>query len=802
LNWHHYAIIATNGQANPVFYVDGVQQPVLSSEGVSVINLYPTTRPLQIGAQVDTNTGWIYYGNNIIDEISLYNRALSSNEVVAIYNAGSAGKCFTPVAPTIVTQPASQTVNISSNATFSVVASGTAPLSYQWYESDGSPWRGATNSTATVLNVQVGNSQGSYSYYVVVSNAVGSVTSSIAVLTLNMPPFITTLPAGQTVVQGSPVMFNVAVSGTTPLAYQWYKNNVALTNGGTISGVLTSNLTISAVAAGDAGTYKVIVTNLAGTASGIAGLIVNVPPTVTSQPVGQSVLVGSTVSFQGSAAGTGTLSYQWLKNNVPLADGGNVSGSATTNLVLSAVGTADMGNYSLMVTNLAGSTVSSNATLTVNALIYLMPTNTMSGLTVSVPVRLLALGQEVSMKFSLVFDPTVLTYAGVSDPTVVVNTNSASNGKVGLGFQNLAGYTAGDQPLVDVLFTANPVTTNTTSAIGFGDSPVVRQVIDGSFNLLTNINYSGSTISVMPAEYAADVYPRCSGDSTVDLRDWAQIGRFVAGLDTVSNADEMLRADCAPKGSPDGQLTVADWVQAGRYASGLDPLTIVTTNTSSAVASAGPVPLVSPNRIVQLVNVYATNGQTVSVPVNLVSVGNENAIGFNVAFNPAHLVFKGVTKGSAAAASQMYVNSNSVAAGRIGVALALGAGQTFTAGTNQLALLSFSVQGSVGMNVGVTFTTTNPVVQQVCDSSAGVLTANYVTSSVIVAPAVLPTLRIRTINGVVQVVWPQAYSNYTLQAKGSPAALWGGYGVPSANGTNLIINLPVTNGLQLFRLSE
>jgi len=71
--------------------------------------------------------------------------------------------------------------------------------------------------------------------------------------------------------------------------------------------------------------------------------------------------------------------------------------------------------------------------------------------------------------------------------------------------------------------------------------------------------------------YEADVTPRSTGDGSVTISDWAQVGRFVVGLDVAAAGSEFQRADCAPRATAgDGRLTISDWVQAGRYAAGLD----------------------------------------------------------------------------------------------------------------------------------------------------------------------------------------------------------------------------------------
>jgi len=85
-----------------------------------------------------------------------------------------------PTAPAITTPPSNQTVTAGTAATFTVAASGTAPLSYQW-NFNGAPVSGATNATLTLANAQTANA-GTYS--VTVSNGAGSVTSSSASLTV------------------------------------------------------------------------------------------------------------------------------------------------------------------------------------------------------------------------------------------------------------------------------------------------------------------------------------------------------------------------------------------------------------------------------------------------------------------------------------------------------------------------------------------------------------------------------------------------------------------------------------------
>jgi formylglycine-generating enzyme required for sulfatase activity/photosystem II stability/assembly factor-like uncharacterized protein len=197
------------------------------------------------------------------------------------------GRAAPPVAPTIVTQPASQTVDEGVNVTFTVLASGTAPLSYQWRK-NGANISGAINASLALNSVSPASAG---SYAVVVTNSVGSVTSAVALLTVNplAAPTILTPPVSQTELAGANVTFTVIASGTAPLGYQWRKN------GANIAGAVASNLTLISVTATDAGSYAVTVSNAFGSvASGVATLtVLSAPGTNMVQIVPGSFVMGS-----------------------------------------------------------------------------------------------------------------------------------------------------------------------------------------------------------------------------------------------------------------------------------------------------------------------------------------------------------------------------------------------------------------------------------------------------------------------------------------------------------------------------
>src|SRR5207245_1538300 len=151
--------------------------------------------------------------------------------------------------PSISAQPISQTATAGQTASFSVTASGTSPLSYQWNK-NGTAIGGATSSSYTTpvtttadngaqFTVTVSHSAGS----VTSSNSASSATSNAATLTVNaaaVAPSISTQPASQTVPAGQTATFSVTATGTAPLSYQWQKNGTA------VSGATSSTYTTPA----------------------------------------------------------------------------------------------------------------------------------------------------------------------------------------------------------------------------------------------------------------------------------------------------------------------------------------------------------------------------------------------------------------------------------------------------------------------------------------------------------------------------------------------------------------------------
>jgi len=559
-------------------------------------------------------------------------------------------------------------------------------------------------------------------------------------------------------------------------------------------------------------------TEIAGIyAAGVSGkCLTPSAPYIYTQPANQVVTVGGSVTFSVGVAGTAPLSCQWSFG------GSALDGATNASLTLTNVQFSQAGNYSVVITNVAGTASSSNATLSVNfppALVGVVNvTNAQSGATVNVPVSLAANGNENGLSFSLDFDTNSLTYvstalgSGASGATLLTNATQAASGKLGVILALPPGQTfaAGPQEMVEVTFMTAVRTNNFSTTLSFGDVPIGRELSDASGNLLT-ATYASGVVWIQAASFEGDVSPRPNGDKALTLRDWVQEGRFVAGLDYPTNASEFQRADCAPRATlGDGAITVIDWVQVGRYAAQLDPLTVAGGPTNY-VSPGGNVskpgsPPVTPHDVtcvLEVANTMVIQGLTGTASVLLGSMGNENALGFSLVFDPSALNYVSAGLGSASNGVTMFLNESQAGAGRLGFVLGLGAGQTFVAGTRELVRVTFRTAAAAQGNCPVSFAG-QPVVCQVSDTNALPLAASYVNGAVTVNP--LPSLSIGRSGTDITLAWPLWATNFGLQAAEGglpPVVPWTNLVVvPTLTTNEAIVTLPLAATNRVYRLHQ
>ena len=198
-------------------------------------------------------------------QLSLLPDGISDIAGNALFTPATLSWQFVAVPPSISAQPQSLTNLAGTASGFSVSATGTEPLGYQW-RFNGVNLAGATATNYIVAGAQPTNAG---NYDVVVTNVAGGITSAVASLTVWVPPTITTQPQSQTVFEGSNVTFSITATGTAPLNYQWSFWGVDMAS------KTNNSLTLTGVQTNQAGSYRVQISNAAGaTTSAVATLAV------------------------------------------------------------------------------------------------------------------------------------------------------------------------------------------------------------------------------------------------------------------------------------------------------------------------------------------------------------------------------------------------------------------------------------------------------------------------------------------------------------------------------------------------
>ncbi|MBR2831466.1 MAG: immunoglobulin domain-containing protein [Oscillospiraceae bacterium] len=274
---------------------------------------------------------------------------------------------LTVVAPPAITaQPADQTVAAGETVTFTVAATGADSYQWQYSKNGGATWMNSPTGKAATFSFTATAAMNGRMYRCIVTNGAGDTPSNAATLTVASKPVITTQPTSQSVNAGETVTFTVAATGAESYQWQYSKNGGATwTNSASVSGKKAA-FSFKASAEMNGRMYRCIVTNGAGsTTSSAATLTVATKPVITSQPADQTVNVGETVTFAVTATGAESYQWQYSKNggstwlNSASVNGRKAAFSFKTSAAM------DGRMYRCVVTNGAGSTTSSAATLTV-----------------------------------------------------------------------------------------------------------------------------------------------------------------------------------------------------------------------------------------------------------------------------------------------------------------------------------------------------------------------------------------------------------------------------------------------------
>ena len=511
---------------------------------------------------------WFYTGSALVDggNISgstsniLTIAALTTNEVgsyfVVVSNVfGSVTSASVTVSvnatPFITGQPASQFVAVGSNAVLTVTASGTGPFTYQWLKNgkklaNGKGVSGATGNSLTLAKVPT---KASANYSVVVKNTYGSATSAAAALSVLNPPRVkssllvklasraASRTAGNLVKAGTGVTFSITVTGSAPLGYQWFKDGVALVNGGTLSGATANVLKISTLTTNDSGVYSVVASNPVGSVTSSSALTVIAPPVITAQPASQAVVAGHAAGFTVGNTGSAPFSYRWYKGTK------GVSGATNFTFSIAAVATNDAGSYFAVITNFAGSVTSAVATLTV----WLPPVFTAQ-----------ATNQTVRTGSTATFSAAVSGSAPFSYQWLKNGAALADGGNISgsltavLTVANLTTKDAGAYALAVSNVAGSITSSNAVLAVRSGGGGG-----GGTDNLRTQNNLASAVITLPPPLIIAQILRNADGSITLDCSGTAGSNYVVQ-----ASADLAAWTDISTNAAGGGQWQVTDTTRA------------------------------------------------------------------------------------------------------------------------------------------------------------------------------------------------------------------------------------------------
>lgn len=363
-----------------------VSLPVITTQPVSN-NLCPGGGTiLSVGANYAQSYQWSLNGSAIsgatnssysipaaaAGDAGVYTAAVSNPAGTATSNVAKIG-----VGSSLISNPKSLSIFATQTATFSVAADGQVPFSYQWYliplgSSTGTSIPNATSSTYTTPAVDT--SYTGDQYYATVGDACGGslLTSASATLTVtggNVPPTITTQPAGQVVAAGSTPTFSAVASGTPALSYQWYSIAAGTVGGVPIVGASSASYTLPNTAttpSNDQDAYYVMVSNNYGQAvsqSATLAVGTGILLQITGQPGTVYVNDGAAATFSVTASSSLPLSYQWYRANPGSSTFTAIAGATSATYTLNTTSSSDTGSVFYAVVSNGGATaaVTSNS---------------------------------------------------------------------------------------------------------------------------------------------------------------------------------------------------------------------------------------------------------------------------------------------------------------------------------------------------------------------------------------------------------------------------------------------------------
>jgi len=273
-------------------------------------------------------------------------------------------------------------------------------------------------------------------------------------------------------------------------------------------------------------------------------------------------------------------------------------------------------------------------------------------------------------------------------------------------------------------------------------------------------------------------------------------------LDYPATTSEFQRADCAPlETGGDGRITVVDWVQAGRYAAHLDAVRAVSGPTEEQLA-----PQVIPSRnglsrSLRVIDKTVISGRTVSVPLQLSAVGDENALGFSIQFDPKRLVFQKAALETGSPGVVLNLNDTEASLGRLAAAVARPSGKTFDPKAQNVLTLEFRAIAPAPEAALVSLTD-NPVPCEISSAGASRLSGSFLAGTVTISDGPLVNAELNA-DGL-KLSWPSWADSFVPES--TPIGPTPGWQEIVAsrltNSTSVSVQLPLPDKPTFFRLRE
>jgi hypothetical protein len=190
------------------------------------------------------------------------------------------------------------------------------------------------------------------------------------------------------------------------------------------------------------------------------------------------------------------------------------------------------------------------------------------------------------------------------------------------------------------------------------------------------------------------------------------------------------------------------------------------------------------------------------VPVTLECIGNENALGFTVAFDAAKLTFASAAIGAGADGATLNININQATTGRVGLALALPPGGSLPAGVREIVRLEFAAKVGPPATCEITFGD-QPIYRETSDSQANSLVTAYAAGTVTIAPPPGPPLSIVRSGSTMLVMWSASAVEFQLEwATDLESATWTRVNDVIPWGDQRLAAVPVDGARKFFRLKK